>query len=137
MLYARALAVWFVIILAETIHGIIRTLFIAPSIGDFRSRQIGVLIGSLLIFVVALLFSRWLDARTIKQQLLVGLVWVALTLAFEIGLGLATGASAARIAEDYDIANGGFMSLGLLFMLFTPLLAARIRRHHSQGLSPM
>ena len=131
MLYARALAVWFIIILAETIHGIIRNLFIAPSIGDFRSRQIGVLVGSGLIFLVALWFSRWLDAKTVKQQLLVGLAWVSLTVVFEIGLGLAMGASTSRIAEDYDIANGGFMSLGLLFMLFTPLLATRIRRHRS------
>lgn len=128
MLYVRALAVWFVIIVAETIHGVIRALTIAPVVGDFRSRQIGVFIGSVLILMVALWFSRWLDARTAKQQLGVGLIWVVLTVAFEIGLGLATGATTSRIAEDYDILNGGLMPFGLAFMLFTPLLACKLRK---------
>lgn len=127
MLHARSIAVWLVIILVETIHGIIRTLFIAPAIGDFRSRQIGVLVGSGSILLIAVIFSRWLDARTARQNLLVGGLWVGLTVLFEIGLGIATGASPERIAEDYDLADGGLMPLGLVFMLFAPWLASRIR----------
>jgi hypothetical protein len=33
-----------------------------------------------------------------------------------------------RILSDYDLANGGLMGFGLLFMLFAPLIAAKIRK---------
>ena len=54
-------------------------------------RSYGVAVGSLIIFAIALLFSRWLGARTLRAQLAVGLCWVVLTVAFEIGLGMLLG----------------------------------------------
>jgi hypothetical protein len=127
MLQRRALVVWFVIILAETVHGVLRQLFLVPIVGDLRARQIGVLVGSLIILAVALLFSRWLGARTLRAQLLVGSAWVALTLAFELALGAALGLSLQRLLEDYDFSRGGLMVLGMLVMLLAPAVAARLR----------
>jgi hypothetical protein len=127
-LMLRAFAVWLVIIAAETVHGILRGVLLVPIAGDLPARQIGVLIGSLLIFAVAFLFVRWIAARTTLQLLAVGLLWVALTVLFEIGLGrLVLGLSWERIAEDYDVTRGGFMALGLLFMTAAPRLAALLR----------
>ena len=123
----RALIVWFVIILAETAHGVLRQLFLVPVVGDLRARQIGVFVGSVIILAVALAFSRWLGARTLREQLVVGSAWVALTLAFELALGAVLGYSPERMLEDYDFARGGFMVLGLLFMLWAPALAALLR----------
>lgn len=60
----------------------------APLIGDFQARRIGVLTAVALIFVITLLR--------------VGALWVALTVLFEV-------------------------SLGILAMLFTPLIAPRVR----------
>jgi hypothetical protein len=42
MNWGRAIAVWMLIMLAESVHGIIRQLFIAPAIGDMPARQAGV-----------------------------------------------------------------------------------------------
>ncbi len=114
--------------LLETAHGIVRNLFIAPVIGDLRARQAGVIVGSALAFVVAWLTSNWLGAGSRRALLLVGALWVALTLAFEIVLGRAMGASWDRISADYDPLRGGFMILGLAFMFVSPLLAAKLRR---------
>jgi hypothetical protein len=125
----RAFAVWLVIIAAETVHGILRGVLLVPIAGDLPARQIGVLIGSLLIFTMAYLFIRWIAAKTKPQLLGVGLLWVVLTVLFEIGLGrLVLGLPWERITEDYDVARGGFMGLGLLFMAVSPLLAAWFRR---------
>ena len=124
----RALVVWLLIIVAETVHGVLRQLFLTPVVGDANARQIGVLVGSLLIFAISVLCSRWLDARTLRAQLTVGLVWVALTVAFELGLGTLLGLTRERMLADYDLAEGGFMAFGLLFMLLAPALAARLRR---------
>ena len=127
-LLLRAFAVWLVIIAVETIHGILRTMLLVPLVGDLPARQIGVPIGSLLILAVACFCVRWIAATTRLQLLVVGLLWVVLTVLFEIGLGrLALDLPWDRITEDYDLTRGGFLGLGLLFMAVSPLLAAKIR----------
>jgi hypothetical protein len=128
MNWRRALVVWILIILAESVHGVLRQLFLTPIVGDVPARQIGVLVGSLIIFAIALTSSRWLGARTLGAQLGVGVVWVVLTGAFEIGLGTLLGLTRERMLADYEVAEGGFMAFGLLFMLLTPALVAFIRR---------
>lgn len=54
----RAAAVWLLIIAAETAHGILRTLPLAPAVGDLQARQVGVPVGSLPGLAVA-----WLTIR--------------------------------------------------------------------------
>ena len=129
MFLLRALVVWLVIIAVETVHGILRTVLLVPMMGDFPARQISVFTGSLLIFGVTLLFINWTAARTALQLLMVGTIWVLLTILFEITLGrLVLDLSWDRITEDYDITRGGFLGFGLLFMAVSPLLAATFRR---------
>ena len=129
MFLLRALLVWLVIIVVETVHGILRTLLLVLMMGDFPARQISVFTGSLLIFGVTLFLINWIAARTRLQLLIVGTIWVLLTILFEITLGrLVLNLSWDRISEDYDITRGGFLGLGLLFMAVSPLLAARFRR---------
>ena len=100
-----------------------------PLVGDFPARQIGVPTGSVLILGVACVFIRWVGAGTTPRLVAVGLLWVALTVLFEIGLGrLVLDLPWDRLAEDYDLTRGGFMGLGLLFMAAAPWLAARLRR---------
>jgi hypothetical protein len=127
-LLLRALLVWLVVIAAETAHGVLRGLLLVPLVGDRPARQFGVPVGSLIVLAVAYLFIRWIAAGTTLRLLGVGLLWVVLTVLFEIGLGrLALGLSWERITEDYDPARGGFLGLGLLCMAVSPLLAAWLR----------
>ena len=63
MPWRRAALVWMLIMLAETGHGVIRELFIAPVIGGLRARQLGVFVGCVIIFVIAWLTARWMGAR--------------------------------------------------------------------------
>lgn len=123
----RAVAVWCVIIAAETMHGIARTLWLAPLVGDFRARQMAVFTGSAIILVITAVFIRWIGPRTRRAALAIGGLWLALTLAFEIGLGRATGASWGRITEDYDPRRGGLLAIGMLVLVLAPLIAARLR----------
>ena len=124
----RASLTWMLIILVETLHGMAREVFIAPLLGDLRARQLGVLVGCVLIFAIAWLTAGWMGARSRRTQLRVGVYWVAMTLAFEFALGRALGASWSRILEDYNPARGGFMILGMAFLFLAPMLAARCRR---------
>ena len=54
----RGVVVWCGIIIVEVFHGIARTLFLAPLVGDFRARQIAVFTGSILILIVATIVHR-------------------------------------------------------------------------------
>jgi len=133
MNWSRAIVVWMLIVVAESIHGTIRQLFIAPVIGDKPARQVGVFIGLALILLISWLTARWLGAKSLKDQLRVGALWVVLIVIFEISLGNALGYTRERMLSDYNLAQGGLMGFGLLFMLFAPSLGAKLRNmgHHS------
>ena len=128
----RTLAVWLVLMAAETIHGTLRVLFLEPSAGELRAKQVGVFTGCLLILGLTYLFIEWLRVERTRSLLLVGVAWVVLTLLFEVGIGrLAFRYSwdvlAGRFAADYNLLRGGLMPLGLLVLASAPLLAARLR----------
>lgn len=132
MPWFRALLVWLVIIVAESVHGTLRTLYLAPVIGDLPARRVGVFIGTTIIFVIALAFTRWIGAWSRRQLLGIGALWVVLTVAFEVGLGRAVlHLDWTRILADYDLSRGGLMGFGLLAMFLIPLLAARIRSRNA------
>ena len=119
--------VWLLIVLAESIHGALRELFVKPVLGDLLARQLGVLTGSLLILLIATLTAGWLVTNNDRQRLVIGAAWVILMVCFEVGLGIALGATRERILSDYDFSQGGLMVLGLIVLQFAPLIGARIR----------
>lgn len=124
----RSLAMWLVLIVAEIGHGILRAIVLVPRVGEFRSNQIGVFTGSAIIFAIGYFTIRWIGAQRPSELLLVGLIWLLLTLTFEVLFGrLVVGLSWERIASDYNVFNGGLMPLGLLFLFFSPLVAAKLR----------
>lgn len=125
----RAFGAWFVLIGVEFIHGAVRTIFLAPRVGDFQARQIGVFIGSLLIVAVACLTIRWIGVMTRRSLIAIGVLWFALTVAFELGFGhYAFGRSWASLASDYNVLEGGLLPFGLVVLLLSPLIAAKLRK---------
>ena len=100
---------------------------LAPYVGDFHARQIGTLISSLMILAIAYIFVRWLRVVAVGKLLIVGLVWLVLTLLFELIVGrFILSLSWERLASDYDILHGGLMPFGLLILTLAPLMAVRI-----------
>jgi hypothetical protein len=126
-LAARAFAVWLLLITAEVVHGIVRTLVLTPVVGDFRARQLAVFTGSLLILLITALTIRWIHASRPRTLLIVGSAWVVLTVAFEIGLGRMMGYSWKRLGSDYNLLEGGLLPIGFVIMATSPLIAARLR----------
>ena len=124
----RAIAIWLVLICAEVLHGIARAVFLVPHVGEFRSNQIGVFTGSMIILVIALVFVRCIGATRTVDLLAVGVLWLVLTLAFEVGFGrFVLGASWERLAADYNVLEGGLLPFGMIVLLFAPLLAGKLR----------
>jgi len=86
-LIRRGLVVWVVIIIVEMSHGMVRQIVLEPLIGDFRARQVSVLVGSALIIGITFIFVRWLKGSSVFDFVLIGILWVGLTVGFEIVLG--------------------------------------------------
>jgi hypothetical protein len=127
-LLVRAAVVWLLMIGAEVVHGIARTLWLAPVVGDFHARQIAVFSGSLLILLIVSATIQWMRVPTKRLLFAIGILWAVFTVGFEIGFGrLILDASWDRLASDYDLTEGGLLPIGLLVMAFSPWLAARIR----------
>jgi hypothetical protein len=128
MIFIRSLLVWLMFILAESINGTVRNLWLIPALGDRLAHQISFVTGSMLIITIATVFIRWLNAQRISQLLGIGLLWLSLTLGFEIALGrFILGYSWERIAADYNLAQGGLMPIGLVLVLLSPLIATQLR----------
>jgi hypothetical protein len=133
LLAARALTVWLLLITAEVVHGIVRTLVLTPVVGDFRARQLGVFTGSLLILLITALTIRWIRASRLRMLLMIGSAWVVLTVAFEISLGRMMGYSWERLGSDYNMLEGGLLPIGFVIMATSPLIAARLRGTRTTG----
>jgi ABC-type transport system involved in cytochrome c biogenesis permease component len=124
----RVIAVWLVFILAESAHGAVREIWLRPHVGDLRARQLALLTGSVIVLSIAYAFLPWIGAESRRGRWLVGVLWVALTVAFEFSVGrLVLGYSWDRVLEDYDPTRGGFLSLGMLLLLLSPHIAAKAR----------
>jgi hypothetical protein len=125
---ARSSAIWLVLIVAEIVHGISRAIVLVPWVGEFRSNQIGVFTGSAIILVIAYFTIRWIGAERPNQLLLVGLIWLLLTVAFEVLFGrFVVGLTWERVAADYNVLQGGLMPVGLMVLFFSPRIAAKLR----------
>jgi hypothetical protein len=123
--WMRAALTWMLMMLVETGHGAAREIFLAPVIGAARADRVGVAVGSGLVLLIAWACSRWLNVMTLRDQLVVGASWVALTLVFEISIGRAMGLSWPAVLSDYNPAQGGYMLLGLAVMFIAPWLTGR------------
>jgi hypothetical protein len=127
----RAVIVWLLLMAVETVHGVLRNQFLAPLVGDFCARQIGVFIGSALVLGIAVLLIGWIRPGSERSLLGIGAIWLALTLALEFGLGRALGRPWDAMLADYDLTRGGLLSIGMVLLALSPWIAARIRKADS------
>ena len=127
-LLMRALSLCVVLAGAETLHGIARTVLVAPRIGKARAIQLSALTGSALAFLICLALVPPMGLRGAGPHLLLGL-WLAL---FMAGFDLAIGRWLMRKAwrklwPDFDPRSGNYLSLGLAFLVLAPWLASLLR----------
>lgn len=123
--WRRGLAVWGLIVAAETLQGVLRQLWLVSWLGELPARQLGVVSGALLILLLTWATRRWLRLRTPAQQLQAGALWLLLMLLFEFGLGTLLGYPPELLLADYDPRAGGYLGLGMLVLLLAPWLLGR------------
>lgn len=113
----------------ETVNGICREVLLKPFTGEKSAKHISFLTALALIMAITCLFIRWIGAATIGNLFAIGVMWSVLTVLFE-GLIVRplAGISWDAFIADYNLMEGNLMTLGLLYLIVTPLIAAKIRK---------
>lgn len=124
----RALAVWFGILVLASGNGAIRSAWLIPQLGETAGRGVSTLMLAALVLLVTWLTIGWIRPATPSEALQIGVLWLALTLAFELLAGhYLFRQSWAALLEDYDVTRGRIWLLVLIVVLLGPLWIARIR----------
>jgi len=127
---AVTLGTWFLFMILAIINAGIRNGVYKPIVGDLTAHQISTVIFAIVIFVVTYLILRFSDLNlSDSQALLMGTIWLILTIGFEFIAGhYIFGNSWEKLLADYNILNGRIWSLVLLTIFTAPLLSNFILR---------
>ncbi|MBX7061545.1 MAG: hypothetical protein K1X52_07785 [Pyrinomonadaceae bacterium] len=123
----RATIIWAVILVLAILNGVLREAVLFPSFGMQTGFIVSGIILCCMIFAIAYVSISWIASDSPKQQLLVGFLWLALTLSFEFSFGLSRGLSLDEILSAYSFRDGNLWPLVLLLTFFAPLLAAKAK----------
>jgi hypothetical protein len=129
MLVLKSVAVWLLILALAVLNGIFREAVLLPSLSKPVALVVSGLLLAACIIVVATVFARWLGLATARRGILMGCLWLGLTLVFEFSFGgLVQGKSGAEMLEAYAFKDGNIWLIVLMVTLFAPLIASRIHR---------
>jgi len=124
----RALDVWFILLVLAVANGTFRTAILIPCVGERAGHIISTILLSLLILATAWLTIGWIHPATFYAAVLIGIVWLGLTVLFEFGAGhFVFHQPWERLIADYDLTKGRIWVLVLIVTVKAPALAAWAR----------
>ena len=124
----RALAVWLLLLILAVLNGGLRDTQLSPRLGDTVGRGISTLLLCGLIVLATWLTIGWIRPGGSREAVAVGALWVALTLAFEFGVGhYGFGKPWPELLADYDLSRGRIWIAVLVVTLLAPWWTARSR----------
>lgn len=127
-IYLQAFIIWFTFIPIPIINGILRENTFRPLIGEMIAHWIStVLLIFLFLGYIYLTLAKQFVNLSDKNTLLIGLLWVSLTIIFEFSFGLFVDKqSLAHLLADYNLLSGRIWLIFVLVMFLTPFIYKRI-----------
>lgn len=123
----RALAVWGLLLLLAVLNGGLRESWLVPALGPLRGHQVSTLLLSAFILGATRAMIGWLAIGSVREALMVGGLWLGLTLAFEFLAGhLLFHRSWPVLLADYDLSRGRIWILVLVVTFLAPTLCRRV-----------
>jgi hypothetical protein len=119
--YGRAAAAWLGILVIANVNGALREFLLVPLLGATVAHAISTILLCLLVLILARATIGWMGPRSAGEAWRVGLLWLALTLAFEFLAGhYLFGNSWERLLSEYNLAAGRIWSIVPLVTLLAP-----------------
>jgi hypothetical protein len=114
---------WFAFPFVAIFNATIRELFYKKSLGDLVAHQISTATGIIFFgLIFYFIFKKW-KIKSLNHAVLIGLIWLALTILFEFGFGhYIMGNPWQKLLHDYNLAEGRVWSLFLLWITIAPIV---------------
>ena len=124
----RALVSWIALVAVAFLNGALRQLAYPPALGDFAARQVSTGVGAVAFgAAIWFLLRRW-PLATSRNAWATGALWAALTVLFELALGLGGGGSWSEVLGQYALWRGSLWPLLVLWVLAAPVALSALQR---------
>jgi hypothetical protein len=126
------LLAWLPMVAIAIINGSLRDLWYGRYLSKLAAHQLSTLTLMLLFAVYIWLVIRYQPPASAAEPWTVGLIWLALTIAFELGFGhYVAGHRWDELLADYDLTAGRVWILIPLWGTLAPYLFYRLQRYGS------
>jgi len=128
--WLSAFAVWLILAGVAIGNGAFREGLLVPAVGHDLGRALSSILLSVWIVLIAFVFVWRANLFRIRRDLLlIGAMWLVLTVLFEFGVGhYVMGNAWSVLLEDYNILRGRLWSLVLVAVFVGPLLCGWLGR---------
>jgi hypothetical protein len=123
----KPLAIWCALLVVAIANGALREGVLLRALPRSLAFICSGLLLIALVLLVSLLTIRWLGQLDLTGYLLIGILWLALTIGFEFGFGLVRGRSMASLLDAYRFRDGDIWPVVLVFIALAPVIAAYAR----------
>ena len=128
----KILAVWLVMLLVSAANGTVRDLTYGKHLGELTAHQLSTAASVLLLGAVMRRFARLCPPASAREAASIGLLWLALTLAFEfLFFHYAGGHSWSELLGNYNMLKGRIWPLVLIWIAIAPYVFFRFDRARS------
>lgn len=113
---------WLPMIVIAFANATIRELIFITHFSTLRAHQLSTITLIILCSVYIYFVFPFLKITSGRHALIIGLIWVILTILFEFGLGRLTKKQWSELLHQYDMTSGQIWPLFLLALLILPFL---------------
>lgn len=125
----KYLTTWFLMLLVSVANGVVRDLTYGKHMAELTAHQLSTVSSVLLLGIVIWGFVRLYPPSSGKKALLIGLLWLALTVAFEFLFFHYVGGYAwAELRANYNVLQGRVWVLMLVWIAVAPFVFYRLGR---------
>ncbi len=119
----RYFLAWFPMLVIAIANGALRQAIYAKRMPELRAHQLSTAIAAVIFGVyIWFVISAWPPVG-LQQAVLVGLLWLVLTIAFEFFMGLVLARRPlSEVLRDYDVTRGRVWVFLLLWITLAPVL---------------
>lgn len=125
--FAKTILVWLAILAVAMLNGALRESILNPLFGKSVALPASGLILCVCILAAAVLATPWFGNLESAVRWRIGMLWLVLTVTFELIVGYAQHQSWRQLVDAYTLEGGNLWPLVLFTVLIAPWLGARIR----------
>lgn len=125
----KYLLAWIPMVFIAIANGVLRQAWYGKHLNELQAHQLSTLIGAALFAVYIWIVIRYWKPASAGQAIMIGLVWLGLTVAFEFLFGhYVAGHPWTRLLQDYNLFAGRVWSLLLVWVTVAPYIFYRLQK---------